>query len=144
MSAPWSQPADRHARPLHLPALGAPALAASTRRCHDHQCGSRHRCERWLQRGDARPTQHPRPVLHAMTLKHGSIPHEDPCAHIIRHRMSPADLPLKGRAGWFVLAWYLGVAPAKLAGRLLSDAAKRRPAPKPSTRQHSTRATEDA
>lgn len=48
------------------------------RRCHDDRCGVREQCSRWVLREEGGVQ-----VMHAMTLKHGCIPHELPCAEAI-------------------------------------------------------------
>lgn len=54
------------------------------KRCHDHQCGARHRCERWITRERAAPG-----AQHYSTLKAGWIPHADPCDRYQRKRLTP-------------------------------------------------------
>lgn len=84
-------------------------------RCHDHQCGERTRCARWVQRetGDQR-------TVHAMTLKPAWLPHAMRCPH---YRWQQAirvdDLPERGPAGWTCYGWFAGIEPRNVPLSLL-------------------------
>lgn len=84
-------------------------------RCHDRQCGTRHRCERWRQRQDT--DRHP---LHAMTLKPGWIPHTTACNNLIRHQMTLGEIAEHGPAGWLIAGWLLGIKPSRVGLTILT------------------------
>lgn len=76
-------------------------------RCHDHQCHARARCERWIKRHERAAG-----LRQASTLKPAWITHSDPCRHFHWHQpLHLDDLPLRGPAGWLIVAWLAGQRP---------------------------------
>ena len=76
------------------------------KRCHDTQCGVRHRCERWRARDSGEPG-----TQHCMTLKPPWMPHSARCGRFV---LATGIEPLleSGPVGWLVAAWMLGGLPA--------------------------------
>lgn len=86
------------------------------KRCHDYQCGARHRCERWRTRNSAEPG-----TQHALTLKAAWLPHSARCGRYVR--ATGVDVLLEsGPAGWLVAAWLMGGLPADVHSNSLTRA----------------------